>query len=143
MGTTEFRMVHALFTETRLGPNDELLNQHSRKAYWISTIRYPEAGWQTGVFDRQRFFWLSRPIFRVNEMENPVRALLNHLITIVVVAESSPESWPKGMSWTEPSETSWSDARTKVLVECPSGENPEEIIDYYSKLRSRYQCVHL
>lgn len=130
-----------LMTKTNIGPNDELVNRHNGKAYSISSIRYSGAGWQTAVFDRTRFLWLYRPMFRVNEMENGVRAVRNHFTTIVVVAESAPGLWPKGMIWTEPSETCWSEAQRKVLSEFPNEWEPEKIVNFYSSLRKRYNCV--
>jgi hypothetical protein len=140
--TEESMMVAALWTETKVGPNDELPNQYDRKAYWISTIRYPEAGWQTAVFNRNRLLWLMRPIFRINEMEDPFRALLNHCTAIIVVAEAKPQSWPRGMKWAEPAETSWLKARAKIINESPKQNDPAGIIRFYSTLRSRYQCTH-
>jgi hypothetical protein len=167
MDSIDSKMVQALFTEAYFGPNDELLNEHGRKTYWISTLRYRNTGWQTAVFDRDRLWGAWRPIFRINELEDPLRALLNHLTAIVAVAESLQESWPMGMKWKEPSEASWSEARTKVLIElsrvdsslegvldCHSALRNQrplsslapfivEVIDYYSTVRNRYHCVHL
>jgi hypothetical protein len=140
--TLESMMVAALWTETKVGPNDELLNRHNGKAYWISTLRYPEAGWQTAVFDRKRILWLTRPIFRVNEMEDPFIALLNHCAAIIVVAEATPQSWPKGMKWSEPSEASWLTARARVMSEPPEASDPAAIIHFYDDLRRRYECIH-
>ncbi len=134
-------MVSALWTGTKLGPNDELLTQHAGKTYWVSTIRYPGAGWQTGVFNRKRVLWLMRPIFRVNEMDGATRALLNHFTAIIMVAEAAPETWPKGMNWTEPSESSWLEARAKTLIESPR-DNLEGLVKFYSTLRSKYHCAH-
>ncbi len=156
MDAQDRAVVVALFSQSSYGPNDELVNRHDGKAYWVSSMRYSGAGWQTAVFDRKRFLWLSRPIFRVNEMDNMVRALLNHCISLIVVAESATGSWPKGMIWTEPSESSWSEARSKVLSEWPKDWEPERaisqhgladfmepegLVNFYSRLRRRYECV--
>jgi hypothetical protein len=142
MDSLDSLMVSALWTQTKIGLNDELQNRHFGKSYWVSTVRYPGAGWQTAAFDRKRIFWLMRPIFRVNEMDSPFRAFLNHCTAIIVLAEAAPESWPKGMQWNEPSEASWLEARTKILNEAPKDDDPQEVVDFYSALRSRYYCAH-
>ena len=135
-------MLASLWTKTKVGPNDELRNQHDGRAYWISTVRYPGAGWQTAVFDRKRICWLMRPIFRVNEMVSPFRAFLNHCTAIIVLAEAAPESWPKGMQVNEPSERSWLEARTKILNGAPKDDDPQRLIEVYAALRSQHHCAH-
>lgn len=140
--TLDGSMVAALWTETRIGPNDELPNRHDGKTYWISTLRYPGAGWQTAAFNRERVLWLMRPMFRINEMASPVLAFLNHCTAIILVAEVKPQSWPKGMKWAEPSETIWLEARARIMSELPKENDPAAIVRFYSAIRSRYKCTH-
>jgi len=145
------QMVVALWTRTKAGMNDELVNTHDARRYWISTIRYPRAGWQTAVFDRKRLIWEMRPIFRINEMESPAPAFINHCAAIMVVVEARRDAWPRGMKWKTPVEPSWQDAWAKVHSELPPdlsfrlGEFllPKwEIVDFYADIRLRYHCTH-
>jgi hypothetical protein len=142
LSTLEGRMVAALWTQTRIGPNDEVANHHDGGIYWVSTCRFPGAGWQTSVFDRRRILWLMRPFFRINDMESPFGALLNHCTAIIVVAETEPRSWPKGMKWSQSSDSSWLEARAKITTDQPDENDPAGIVRFYSTLRSQYQCIH-
>jgi hypothetical protein len=135
----EGRRITALCLEEKVGPRDEVTNPHDHRPYTISTIRYPGAGWQTAVFSRVRLLWLVRPLFRINEMENPYFALLNHFVAMVIVGETRSGSWPRGIKWDEPSESNWQEAKGNLVVKFNPVDH-KSLVRLYRALRTAYSA---
>lgn len=140
MDTQDRMMLDAFWMRTGAGLNDQVTNLHDGNPYWISSVGR-RAGWQTAVFDRSRTLWIMRPILRINERENSVQALVNHLTAIIVVAEALPSSWPKGMKWSRPSEPSWRDVESRMVTELPYG-GWDQFAEWYTAVRIKYRCIH-
>jgi hypothetical protein len=142
-GQLEAAMVDALHVTIGSGPNDLLLGLDGTH-YWVSTVRYPDAGWQTAVFDRGLTNWLEQPIFRINEMEDPDAAITNHLAALVVVAQDPRTAWPSGMHFEPCMDPSWLEAiqtvRNRLTVSTPDRNGQ---VDVYVALRQQYRCEHL
>lgn len=139
----ETAMVDALSSSTGSGPND-LLNGLDHKPYWVSSLRYPAAFWQTGVFDRSLESWLERPLFLINETNGADATMVNHLAALVLVAESPRSTWPAGMH-TEPcNDPSWIDAASDVTTRLARGAPGRKgQIDLYLAIRGKFECKHL
>ncbi|TAN32364.1 hypothetical protein EPN29_09330 [bacterium] len=143
VGQLEAAMVDALHVAVGSGPND-LLPGVDRKKYWVSTRRYPGAGWQTAVFDRSLTNWLDHPIFCINEMESPDDALANHVAALAVVAEGPRTTWPTGMHFEPCVVPSWLNAIQGVRDRLKVGTSDRKgHVDAYVALRQRYRCEHL
>jgi hypothetical protein len=135
-------MVDALSSSTGSGPND-LLNGLDRKPYWVSSLRYPAAFWQTGVFDRSLESWLERPLFLINETNSADAAVVNHLAALVLVAESPRSTWPTGMQMEPCLDPSWLKAASYVSTRLARGEPQRDgQIKLYLTLREQYRCKH-
>jgi hypothetical protein len=147
--TTDAIMIENLYTQTGVGVNDLVINRHDGKPYWISTLRFPDAGWQTGIFDRSLSSWLTQPLFRLNEMEVAPAALFNHVVAIALVAEARPHDWPRGMYWSRPELAIWTDRvvvmeaklNEKFVSVTQSGDAEYKAL--YSEVRRLYQSEHM
>jgi len=139
----EVAMLDALSVATGSGPND-LLNGLDRKPYWVSSLRYPAAFWQTGVFDRSLDNFLERPLFLINEMNNVDAAIVNHLTALVLAAESPRSTWPTGMHSEPCLDPSWLQAASDVSTRLARGAAGREgQIELYLAVRRQYHCKHL
>lgn len=142
-GQMDALMVGALYATTGSGPND-LLTGLDGRTYWVSTLRYPGAGWQTAVFDRSLPDWLNKPLFRINEMQDPSAAMANHVTALEVIARAPREAWPTGMHFEPCADPSWTTAAVDVAARLAGiADDRIKELDVYVGLRRELNARHL
>lgn len=142
-GQLEAAMVEALYVTVGTGPND-LTPGLDGKKYWVSTVRYPDAGWQTAAFDRSLSNWLEQPLFRINDLEDPDAAIANHLTALEVIAHAPRTTWPSGIHFEPCRDPSWVQAAAGIQNRLGVGPaDRARQVEAYIALRSQLNCTHL